>query len=185
MKNPVLKLWIGPMFGSKTTQLIAAVDRYRFQNKKVLSFKPRLDNRYGKVGEIVTHNGGTIPSNLVSTGAEILYITDHSDFDVEVVAIDEAFMIEDCDVAILKLNSQGINVLVSSIDLSSDNRPFTVIKNVLPFATHITKCSAVCALCDEDAFYTFKKKTITGAEIEVGGSEIYEPRCWLHHDKTK
>ena len=74
MKNPVLRLWVGPMFGSKTTQLIAAVDRYRLQSKKVLAFKSRLDDRYSSKGEIVTHNGGKLQCSLVSKGEEIINI---------------------------------------------------------------------------------------------------------------
>ena len=185
MKNPVLRLWVGPMFGSKTTQLIAAVDRYRLQSKKVLAFKSRLDDRYSESGEIVTHNGGKLACTLVRKGSEIIEISKNHIDDVSIIAIDEAFMIEDCDEAILKLYNSGISVLVSSIDLSSDLRPFSVIKNVLPFATEINKCTAVCTVCGQDANFTFKKNTVTGAEIEVGGIEIYEPRCWMHHDKTR
>lgn len=185
MKNPVLRLWVGPMFGSKTTQLIAAVDRYRLQSKKVLAFKSRLDDRYSESGEIVTHNGGKLTCSLVSKWEEIIEITKNQDEDISIVAIDEAFMIEDCDKAILTLYNSGISVLVSSIDLSSDLRPFSVIKNILPFATEVNKCSAVCTVCSQDAYFTFKKNTVTGSEIEVGGSEIYEPRCWMHHDKTR
>jgi len=185
MKNPVLRLWVGPMFGSKTTQLIAAVDRYRLQSKKVLAFKSRLDDRYSESGEIVTHNGGKLACTLVGKGSEIIEIVKNHIDDVSIVAIDEAFMIEDCDEAVLKLYGSGISVLVSSIDLSSDLRPFSTIKNILPFATEINKCTAVCTVCGQDANFTFKKNTVTGAEIEVGGSEIYEPRCWMHHDKTR
>ena len=185
MKNPVLRLWVGPMFGSKTTQLIAAVDRYRLQDKKVLAFKSRLDDRYSELGEITTHNGGTLTCSLVSNGQEIIDNVKSYNSNITAVAIDEAFMIEDCDVAILSLFNAGISVLVSSIDLSSELRPFSVIKNILPFATDIQKCSAVCTVCGEDAYFTYKKSTITGKEIEIGGSEIYEPRCWMHHNKTR
>lgn len=185
MKNPVLRLWVGPMFGSKTTQLIAAVDRYRLQSKKVLAFKPALDNRYSATGEIVTHNGGKLDCVLVSKGQEIVDAVKEFDSDLSAIAIDEAFMIEGCDEAILKVYNSGISVLVSSIDLSSDLRPFSVVKNILPFATEVNKCTAVCTVCGEDASFTFKKSTITGAEIEIGGAEIYEPRCWMHHDKTR
>jgi thymidine kinase len=185
MKNPALRLWVGPMFGSKTTQLIAAVDRYRLQSKKVLAFKSRLDDRYSSEGEIVTHNGGKLACSLVGKGEEIIDIVKNHIDDVSVVAIDEAFMIENCDDAILRLYNSGFSVLVSSIDLSSDLRPFSVIKNILPFATEVNTCTAVCTACGEDAKFTFKKSTITGSEIEIGGSEIYEPRCWMHHDKTR
>ena len=83
MKNPVLRLWVGPMFGSKTTQLIAAVDRYRLQSKKVLAFKSRLDDRYSESGEIVTHNGGKLACTLVGKGSEIIEIVKNHIDDVK------------------------------------------------------------------------------------------------------
>ena len=117
MKNPVLRLWVGPMFGSKTTQLIAAVDRYRLQSKKVLAFKSRLDDRYSESGEIVTHNGGKLACTLVGKGSEIIEIVKNHIDDVSIIAIDEAFMIENCDEAILKLYNSGVSVLVSSKEI--------------------------------------------------------------------
>ena len=51
---------------------------------------------------------------------------------------------------------------------------------MLPWATKIEKCPAVCTICGKDAFYTYRKVDSL-SEIEVGGSELYEPRCWGHH----
>ena len=53
-RDPVFKIYTGPMFGSKTTQMLACVDRYRYQNKKVLAFKPKMDVRYQEE-KIQTH----------------------------------------------------------------------------------------------------------------------------------
>ena len=56
MISPEFIIFTGPMFGSKTTKLLAAVDRYVYQNKVIMAFKPKLDDRYSG-GEISTHNG--------------------------------------------------------------------------------------------------------------------------------
>ena len=58
------------------------------------------------------------------------------------------------------------------------------MEKMLPWATRIEKCAAVCLVCGEDAFYT-QKKIADLAEIAVGGSELYEPRCWHHHSVVK
>ena len=51
-------------------------------------------------------------------------------------------------------------------------------------STKIKKCPAVCTLCGQDAYYTYKKvKSLD--EIAVGGADLYEPRCWHHHDTIK
>ena len=66
MKDPEFIIFTGPMFGSKTTKLLAAVDRYRYQNKKVVAFKPFMDDRYTE-GKICTRTGGSIESMSVKT----------------------------------------------------------------------------------------------------------------------
>ena len=43
MISPEFIIFTGPMFGSKTTKLLAAVDRYVYQNKVIMAFKPKLD----------------------------------------------------------------------------------------------------------------------------------------------
>ncbi|NBV29130.1 hypothetical protein EBS02_08985, partial [bacterium] len=54
------------------------------------------------------------------------------------------------------------------------------VEKMLPWATKVEKLSAVCTVCNKDAFYTYKKQT-GGDEIEVGGNELYEPRCSRCH----
>ena len=57
---------------------------------------------------------------------------------------------------------------------------FEEIEKMSCWATRVEKCPAVCPVCGSDAYYTFKK--VDGEEeILVGGSDIYEPRCWNHH----
>ena len=56
MRNDFL-IFVGPMFGGKTTRLLSAIDRYRYQGRKIFCFKPEVDQRYSK-SEIVTHTGG-------------------------------------------------------------------------------------------------------------------------------
>jgi len=64
--------------------------------------------------------------------------------------------------------------------MSSAGKPFSEIEKMLVWATQVEKCTAVCTACGRDAHYTHKKQ-IGGEEIEVGGSELYEPRCYSHH----
>ena len=64
--------------------------------------------------------------------------------------------------------------------MSANCNSFSEIEKMLPWATKIDKCTAVCVVCGEDAPYT-QKKVNDIAEITVGGAELYEPRCWSHH----
>lgn len=180
MKNPDLIMFVGPMFGSKTTRLIAALERYKYQGKTITAFKPMIDDRYS-TGEIVTHNGGRIKAKCVTTGADIHdYMMSST---ANVVAIDEAFMIKNVSAAVINLYKSGVSVLISSLDLSSRAKPFEEISKIMPWATKIVKCPSVCSKCDRDAYFTFRKFD-DDRELLIGGSEMYEPRCFKHYKKT-
>tara|TARA_B100000214_G_scaffold324010_1_gene260759 strand:- start:424 stop:999 length:576 start_codon:yes stop_codon:yes gene_type:complete len=175
---PEFIIFTGPMFGSKTTRLIAALDRFSRQGRKVIAFKPRLDNRYAE-GEIVTHSGGKVAATIVQTGSEIVDIVS-SISDVEVIGIDEAFMIDGAAEAALSLFRQGITVVVSSLQISATGNVFEEVRDMMPWATKIEVCPAVCPVTGLDAFYTHRKFE-NMEEISVGGSDLYEPRCWFSH----
>ena len=178
MNIPEFIIFTGPMFGSKTTNLLAVVDRYRYQNKRIAAFKPMLDDRYSE-GKIVTHNGGSIDAHIVTSGEDILnFIKNNDEFDV--VAVDEAFMIDGISTVLVDLFKKGITIVISSLELSASCAPFDNIQEILPWATKIQKCPAVCTSCGRDAYYTHRKIDNLD-EIAIGGSDLYEPRCWDHH----
>jgi len=179
MRHPEFIIFTGPMFGSKTTRLMAVVDRFKYQNRKVLAFKPMMDDRYNQA-DIVTHNGGKIAASTVQDAAEIFMHLAESDDNYDVVAVDEAFMISGIADVLIWLYQRGITVVVSSLDMSATCKPFEELQKMLPWATQIEKCPAVCPVCSRDAYYTYKKND-DGVEIAVGGAELYEPRCFDHH----
>ena len=179
MINPAFYIFTGPMMGSKTTRLIALVDRFSHKGLKVLAFKPRLDNRYSQ-GDICTHNGGKIAAFNVTSGAAILEIVTSQDSRPDVIAVDEAFMIDGSGEALVSLYRSGFTVIVASIEMSSSCNVFAEIKEIMPWATHVEKCSAVCTTCGADAYFTSRKGD-TLDEIAIGGAELYEPKCWAHH----
>ena len=179
--DPEFIIFTGPMFGSKTTRLLAIVDRYMRQNKHVVAFKPEMDDRYAS-SEIMTHSGGHMPAFTVKTGADILRETKkvHSST-IDVVAVDEAFMIDGCASALLELFRAGKTIVVSSLQLSAGGTVFEEVRDIMPWATKIEICPAVCPVTGRNAYYTHRK--IEGMkEIVVGGSDLYEPRCWEYHD---
>lgn len=183
MINPGFYVFTGPMMGSKTTRLIALVDRFRYKGLKVLAFKPRLDDRYEK-SEICTHNGGKIPATNVSNGEDILRFVTAQETRPDVIAVDEAFMIDGVADALISLYRTGFTVVVASIEMSASCNVFSEIRDILPWATHVEKCSAVCTTCGADAFFTARKVEHLG-EIAVGGSDLYEPKCWNHHNRVQ
>jgi thymidine kinase len=176
---PEMILYTGPMFSSKTTRLLMQADKRQYQKQNILAFKSRLDDRYSSMGEIVTHNFNKIPAILVDRGEEIIDHVQKSK-DIDCVIVDELFLIEGSAETCIELFKKGYNVIIASIDLSFAGEAFDEVTKIMPYCTKIVKCKAVCTLCQKDARYTFRKASDT-SEILVGGKDIYEPRCQLHH----
>ncbi len=179
---PNLNLYVGPMFSGKSTKLLQQVDRYKFAKKDIVCFKPKMDNRYTQEGFIITHSGNKVPCVLISTGRDIVDFFKDKNLP-DAIAVDEAFMID--DIANTCLNffyDKRIDVLVSTLDLSSSLSSFEEVSTLLGHATKIKKCKAVCTVCGEDASYTMRKHEFSDSEvIQVGGEDMYEARCLKHH----
>jgi len=182
ISNPEFIIFTGPMFGGKTTRLLGEVERYRYQKKSILAYKPNIDNRYDDES-IVTHNGFKLKAKKISAAKEIL--SDIKSWealnqDRPIIVVDETFMIQGSGSILPYLYRAGYTILTSTLQLSASCNAFEEVKEMLPWATRIEKCPAVCTECGRDAFYTYRKVEDLN-EIVIGGSELYEPRCWQHH----
>ena len=175
------KVFTGPMFGGKTTRLLTAVERDVIRGLNVMCFKPYIDTRYSQ-DKITSHLGAKVNAVSVESGFEILQRVEKACGEIDSVAVDELFMIPGGGDALVKLFRSGINVYTSSLQLSSNPKPyaFDEMSMILPWATKIDVCPAVCTVCGSDAYYTYKKGGDLSASVEVGGAELYEPRCWEH-----
>ncbi len=180
-QNPTFTIFAGAMFSSKTTKLLSALERFKYQHKRIVVFKPSLDDRYSP-SEVVSHGGWSCPAQTVRNGADILTALEKMDGEPDVVAVDEAFMIPNVAEVLTWLYRNGISIVVSTLDISATGKPFHEVEKLLAWATHVEKCAAVCTICARDAFYTHKKQVDEDrGEIQVGGTELYEPRCYQHH----
>lgn len=181
MTNPQFIIYIGPMYGSKTTRLLADIDRFSYKSKKIFAFKPKKDNRYSE-GEIVSHTGAKFSAYQIDDANEIYNFISNQNNKIDIIAVDEAFMIKNIDNVLISLFNKGYTIIVSSIQLSGENKPFENIKNILPWATKIEICTAVCTKCDEDAFYTKALFDMNTADdsIKIGAKESYNPMCHKH-----
>jgi thymidine kinase len=187
-QNPEFIVFVGPMFSGKTTRLLAALDRYHYQDKKILAFKPMLDDRYSRM-DIKSHNGAGIPARSITSGKELLDIIQIAEDEAaeaharyaDVVAVDEVFMIDGAAEVLIQLFRRGYTIIVSSLEMSAACNPFSEVSKLMPWATRIEKCPAVCAHCHQDAYFTHRKVENENDDIQVGGAELYEPRCWTCH----
>jgi thymidine kinase len=166
-------IYTGPMFGGKTSRMLSQLERAKYQKKVIKLFKPKIDTRYS-TESVTSHNGNKWVSVNIDNGKEILEHLGKA----QVVAVDEAFMIPDVANVLINLFKEGKSVYVSSLQLSSKGLVFDEMSKMLPWATKIEICPAVC-FCGEDAFYTIPL-TENKEPVGVGGKENYEPRCKEH-----
>lgn len=83
------------------------------------------------------------------------------------VAIDEGqFFPEIVDFA-EELANKGVIVIIAALDSTFQRKPFGNIINLLPLAEKVTKLSAVCVVCAEEAAFT--QRTVDNQEIELIG----------------
>lgn len=183
MKNEFI-VFCGPMFGGKTTKLLSAVDRYHYQKRDIFAFKPLIDQRYAKE-KIVTHWGGELKAHLIHDANgiwEFLATAKVTPSQQPVIAVDEAFMLSDAGKVLPELFKRGATVIVSTLQISSDGNTYPEVAAFMPYATKVEVCPAVCTAtaCGADAHYTEKIGGRSDHGIEVGGAEMYQPRCFRH-----
>jgi thymidine kinase len=175
-KSGHIEVICGSMFSGKTEELIRRIRRAEIAKQRVKVFKPKIDNRYSEF-EIVSHDESSFPSEIVDSANEI----PEKCFDAEVIGIDEAqfFESELVDVCQLLADS-GKRVIVAGLDQDYKAKPFEPIPQLLAIAEYITKFHAVCVICGAPANRTHRVSKQDG-RVVVGGKDIYEARCRLHH----
>lgn len=173
---------IGPMFGGKTSGLLADVRKMRIAGYNVALFKPTMDTRYSK-DEVVNHDGESIEAIRIENIETILEYVDKNS-DINVIAIDEFQFLKSekysssklATALISRVHMQNKTLILSGLDLDSELQPFINVKEILPYATHIFKHKAVCVKCGNDATVSYCKVEKDSQE-QIGGKDIYEPRC--------
>ena len=104
-----LEVICGCMFAGKTEELIRRINVLSYAKKKIIVFKPEIDNRYSDK-EIVSHAGTKVPCIVVKDSKEILrYIKP----DTEVIAVDEVQFFDRDIVDVCEyLADKGLRVMV-------------------------------------------------------------------------
>ncbi|MDY6062570.1 MAG: thymidine kinase [Erysipelotrichaceae bacterium] len=169
----------GCMFAGKTEELIRRIKVLEFAKKKILVFKPEIDNRYSDT-KVVSHAGSAVESIVVKNAGEILQYVDD---ETSVVAIDEVQFFGDdvCEVCDYLANNKK-RVICAGLDTDFRGEPFGPMPRLITLAEFVTKLTAVCNSCGAPATRT--QRLIDGQVaayddpiVLVGASESYEARC--------
>jgi thymidine kinase len=175
----------GVMFSGKSEELLRRVRRATLARKRVQVFKSHLDERYGGLASVHTHDGGHQTSEPVSTSTEL---AERVRPETQVVAADEVQFLDDGIIDVANaLADRGVRVILAGTDMDFRGAPFGPVGSLLAVAEQIDKLHAICVRCGQLA--TRNQRLIDGhpapAEgptIQVGGLESYEARCRACHE---
>ena len=170
----------GVMFAGKSEELIRRVRRSVIARKRVQVFKSHLDDRYGGVFTVSSHDGTLVEAEPVQAS---LQIAEHVRPDTEVVAVDEAQFLDDGIVKVANaLAGRGVRVILAGTDSDFRGEGFGAMPELMAAAEIVDKLYAICVVCGGPA--TRNQRLINGKPapyesptIMVGGRESYEARC--------
>lgn len=186
MRSNYLKLYIGPMFSGKTTNLLKEIDQYMdiynfLVVNNILDKERHTSTR--NFSHIKTHDNKSFPATMVSNLMDLR--NKHSYIDADVVIIDEAQFFKDLyDFLFIELNDCSKKKMFIVAGLSSDYNmnPIGDIIRLIPLCDEVYKLKSICNVCKEPASFTKKNlKENQDNQILIGNSDIYSPVCRLHH----
>ena len=175
----------GVMFSGKSEEILRRVRRAVIARRRIQVFKSHLDERYGGVRRITTHDGLMVDAVPVDSAGEIMR---RVRTDTEVVAIDEAQFLDEGIVPVATtLASRGVRVILAGTDTDFRGEPFGAMPQLMAVAERVDKLHAICVVCGEPAcrnqrLVDGKPARYDSPTILVGGSESYEARCRHCHD---
>ena len=178
-----LEVVCGPMFSGKSEEMIRRLRRAEIASRRVVIFKPRIDDRYG-VSDVVSHAGARMRALAVSSVPELVARSEGFD----VVGIDEVQFFEPAIVtAALDLADRGARVVAAGLDQDFRRLPFGPMPELLAHAEFVDKLQAVCHRCGGPATTTQRlldgrPAPYSGETVLVGASEQYEARCRGCHE---
>lgn len=166
------------MFSGKTDALIERLRALEDEGLTVTAVRPAIDVRPPK-SSLESHSGKRYPASEVSSGDDLERLLR----EVDVIGLDEAQFYDEALVgAVGRLKTAGRVVVIAGLDLDYLREPFHVVAALATLADHVDTRVAKCAVCGRPAQFTQRLRHGRPAaqnepRIQVGGSDIYEPRC--------
>ncbi len=174
-----MEIIIGPMFSGKSTELLRRAGRYEAIGKNVLYINYYLDQRYGKMNDITTHDKKSKKALMIQELMSVLHTEEYKSCDI--IAINEAQFFKDlypfCKEALYK---QKKYIILAGLDGDYNKNPFGDILKLIPHCDTLIKLHALCHYCGVEAQFT-KRITEDASQIVIGGKECYVPACREHY----
>ena len=167
----MIKVYTGPMFSGKSNGLLNAYDNI-WNKDNILAFKPKTDTR----------DLGIIKSRKSSIKISAICINDLKEIkkylkkNTKTIFIDEIQFLTGDVSEILDLSiKKDIDFYISGLNMTSEQKPFGIMPNVLAIADDIYIYRAVCFDCNRDAEYSYYEHEKN--KDNLIGSKGYIPLC--------
>lgn len=172
----------GPMFSGKTSKLVAMVEVLTRMGYKVLTVKPKIDNRYGGSNEIQSHDHRKTPAILVDGETPESIIDKILDSGADKVIFDEVQFFDKPKVlrVIQTLQHKGIHVIAAGLLYDYQRKPFGPTPDLMGLADESLELFAICQNCGSLARHTQRLKGGKG-QIVVGAADKYVAACEKCH----
>jgi thymidine kinase len=176
-----LELICGPMFSGKSEELIRRLTAAAASGLRVAAAKPSVEI---DPDWIVSLAGTRWPATPIADARTLLSLGAQQD----VIGVDEVQFLgpEILDV-VDALRGSNVRVIAAGLDLDFRGEPFGPVPALASRADALTALVAVCARCGGIA--TRSQRLLDGEPaapdapvVQVGGSELYEPRCVRCHE---
>ncbi len=199
MPRGEMKLIVGNMFGNKTGRLMLEVETLReFGRKRVVIFKPEIDTRSGK-GYIKDYHGRAMEAIEVPARDpwQTLRIVREKEAElgsrIHIVAFDETqFFPADSGFfqVVDELLNRGYDIIAAGLALDFKREPFGSTLLLFGLCKGVQDClwlNPLCARCGKPAalpqrIINGKPAPYNSPQVQVGGKEAYEPRCYECHE---
>jgi thymidine kinase len=175
-----IKVYVGPMFSRKTTEVLNEVERAMIGEMNVGLFKPISDTRYS-VDEVATHSNIRLKCQPVEDADDLLKKVTESPHFLDMVAIDEVqFLRGKVSEACAQFRDEGRRVVAGGLDMNFLRRPFGSIGDLMAIADEVIRLKAVCTpgdqKCGKPASFSWRL-TKDQAELKLGGKGDYAAVC--------
>ena len=172
----------GPMFSGKTSKLVAMVEVFTRMGYKVLTVKPKIDDRYGGKDEIHSHDHKKTPAIIVDGEKPADIIEKILASRADKVIFDEVQFFDKKKVlkVIETLRNLGIHVIAAGLLYDYQRKPFGGTPDLMGLADERLELFAICQKCGSLARHTQRVSGGKG-QIVVGAAGMYIASCEKCH----
>ena len=165
----MIKVITGAMFSGKSFELIELLKALDMNTVKI--FKPNIDTR----DKGIIKSRVTLEAYMALLIDDLKEIPQYIDNNTKTIVIDEAqFLTGDISI-IVDLHLKGYDFIIAGLNLTSERKPFGLMRDIMCVATDIEILKAKCICCNKiNADYTYSIKN-KKEDILVG--EYYIPIC--------